>query len=135
MYPAWPPGSRERHGIVGTEASRPPQWDLDPTTAWTRAEDEAVAVLEMATGVPLRLSPSASVIWEILVRDRTPQDELACAPLSAVAEDALVDEVAAAFDEAPETVAPGVTAFLTMLAERGILIPHRSAPHPGEDTR
>ena len=113
---------------MGAEANRPSQWDLDPTTAWTRAEDEAVVVMDMATGVPLRLSPSGSIIWDILVRDRTPQDELACPPLPAVAEDVLVQEVAAAFGEASETVAPGVSAFLTMLAERGILIPHPPAP-------
>ena len=119
---------------MGAEANRPSQWDLDPTTAWTRAEDEAVVVMDMATGVPLRLSPSGSVIWEILVGDRTPQDELACTPLPAVAEDALVDEVAVAFDEAPETVAPGVTAFLTMLAARGILMPHPPGPPHREAT-
>lgn len=113
---------------MGTENTTSPLWQVDPTTAWTLADDGTAVLMDMASGLPLRLSPSGSVIWYVLVEGRTPHDEIATPPLRPLTQHEVAAEVAAAFGETPETVAPGVADFLGMLAERGILIPLHPSP-------
>ena len=96
-------------------------WRVVPTTAWTRATDGTTVVMDMTSGIPLHLSATGSLVWDVLVADRSPEVALDEPPLTLLHEKDVVAEVAAAFDELPGTVETGVVAFLDQLADRGIL--------------
>lgn len=96
-------------------------WAVAPATAWTHTEGGDVVVMPLASGIPLRVSATGSVVWDVLVGGRTPEDDLAADPPTPVSEAALTAEVAAAFGLGPAEVSEGVRDFLSLLERHGVL--------------
>ena len=106
-----------------------PVWTVAPAVAWTHSDDDSAVVMAMAAGQPLQLSPTGSLVWEVLVHGRTPDEDLLNPPPAPLALDDLVAEVAAAVGESPETVRDDVAAFLRMLEAHGVAVCEME-PHP-----
>ena len=110
-----------RPADTATAAAAPATWRVDSDTAWTRTADDDAVVMGMAEGIPLRLSATGSLVWEVLVEGRTPAEDIAAPPLTPWTEEDLVAEVARAAGMAPESIAPDVSAFLALLEQHGVV--------------
>lgn len=97
-------------------------WTVSPVCAWVEVpEENDVAVMSFADNQPITLSPVGALIWNVLVGDRTSDESMLEPPLTPLAAEQVVAEVAARVGEQPETVSAGVTAFLEQLEAAGIL--------------
>lgn len=96
-------------------------WCARTDAAWTWADDDTAVVMALDSGLPLRLSPTGSLVWEVLLGGRSPEDLIGDPPLAPLREEEVVAQVAAACDLAPEVVSEGVLAFLGILEQRGIV--------------
>ncbi|GAA3783816.1 hypothetical protein GCM10022241_06180 [Micrococcus endophyticus] len=106
----------------GTTSERGSAWAVAPGVAWALTDGGGAAVMHLAHGVPLLLSPTGHAVWDVLVGGRTPEDDLTAAPPSPLSEEAVAAETAAAFGLAPEDVAADVGAFLAMLEQHGVVV-------------
>lgn len=110
------PTSRTSEGTA-----RQPVWCARTDTAWTWTDDRTAVVMSLDAGLPLRLSPTGSLVWEVLIGCRSPEDRIDEPPLVPLRQDDVVAQVAAACEVSPEVVSEGALAFLGILEERGIV--------------
>lgn len=99
-----------------------PVWGLSPEVAWARTPAGDAVVMALDEGHPLLLSASGAVVWDVLMQDRTPEDDLTADPPAPLPESGVAAQVAEAFGLSPAEVGADVRAFLEMLESHGVLV-------------
>lgn len=97
----------------------PRLWSVEPHAAWTRSTDGSAAVMDMRVGVPLTLSVTGTLVWEVLLGGRGPEDDLA--DVRPRSQEEIVVTVAEVCQVPREVVHDDVVGFLGSLARHGIL--------------
>lgn len=108
------------------------QWQVRADCAWVELDDGQAAILPFSTSDPIVLSPVATVIWSVLVEDRSPDDLLADPPLPCLSSEQIIREVLARVRGDHASVSQGVTDFLGKLAKLQVIShrpPERHDPH------
>lgn len=101
---------------------RSPRWAPAPAVAWETVPDGGAVVMALTTGVPLLLSPSGGLIWDVLLGHRTPAEDLGAHPPAPLTAEEVAAGVAELVGLEAQDLAGDVRAFLQMLAGHGVVV-------------